>query len=312
MTIQIYQDNTSPSIEDVVTIDGVPFDLTGSTVDFRMRDVRFTTLKVDTAATIVDAPNGEVRYDWVLADTDTGGNYRGWWHITLPTTAVQDTDEFDIKILTHSPNSNLCSIEDVRLQAEWISGDTSLDDKISELIGMASRQIAQTWQREFAPASTAVTRTFRVDDNNRVNLAPYDLRAATEVKLYVDTANPRTLSASEYDFRPSVSPDGVYGWLKLSSSVALWSNHQWNFGKSTISVKGDWGFAAVPEDVKRACVITVQSWLRRSDPKLIGGAAQAQLGYNSGGLAPQPGVTYSIPYSAQEILKPYRRFYGIV
>jgi hypothetical protein len=47
--------NRSPSLTNTISIDGVPFDLAGSTAKLRMRAEGSSTLKVDTAATIVSA-----------------------------------------------------------------------------------------------------------------------------------------------------------------------------------------------------------------------------------------------------------------
>jgi len=54
MPIQHTKDNRSPSLYDTIRIDKVPFDLTGSTVKFKMRAEGVTTpLKVDAAATVM-------------------------------------------------------------------------------------------------------------------------------------------------------------------------------------------------------------------------------------------------------------------
>ena len=54
MPIQHTKNNRSPSLYDTIRIDGVPFDLTGSSVKFKMRAEGVTSpLKVDTAATVM-------------------------------------------------------------------------------------------------------------------------------------------------------------------------------------------------------------------------------------------------------------------
>lgn len=56
MTVTIRKDNRSPSLFDTIRQGGTPFDLTGSTVKLQARFQRTpTTLKIDTAATIVTA-----------------------------------------------------------------------------------------------------------------------------------------------------------------------------------------------------------------------------------------------------------------
>jgi len=64
---------------------GVAVSLAGASVKFRMRKKRSSggTFKVDTTATIVDAPTGVVKYSWAAIDVDAPGAYRGWFEVTF-------------------------------------------------------------------------------------------------------------------------------------------------------------------------------------------------------------------------------------
>jgi hypothetical protein len=79
----IKQFDTLPALElDLLRGDGVPQNLTGCTARFLMRLRGQNDATVNAAATIVDAVNGIVRYDWVAGDTDTAGVYKGEVEVT--------------------------------------------------------------------------------------------------------------------------------------------------------------------------------------------------------------------------------------
>jgi len=61
----------------------VPIDLTGASVQFRMRPRSGGALKVNAAATVVDAPAGIVEYAWAALNVDTEGLFVGEFAVTL-------------------------------------------------------------------------------------------------------------------------------------------------------------------------------------------------------------------------------------
>lgn len=59
-------------------------DITGASILFIMvTDDDAKTVKVNSAATITDATNGEFEYTWAVGDTDTAGNFLGEFEITF-------------------------------------------------------------------------------------------------------------------------------------------------------------------------------------------------------------------------------------
>jgi hypothetical protein len=55
--------------------DGNAVDLTGASVEFRMKQAGADALKVDDACLVTDSSGGEVTYEWSASDTDTVGHY---------------------------------------------------------------------------------------------------------------------------------------------------------------------------------------------------------------------------------------------
>jgi len=76
MAFYIKRGDTSPSIlmkcEDG---QGNAVDISDASARFHMSRLGSSVAKVDAPASIIDAANGLVRYDWVSDDTDTSGPY---------------------------------------------------------------------------------------------------------------------------------------------------------------------------------------------------------------------------------------------
>lgn len=88
------QGDTGPNLIGTLTYPdtGDPVDLTNSDVVFQMRkgdDKRYT---VNSVATITDAPNGTVRYDWGANDLATVGIYKAQFEITFDDGKIQTSD----------------------------------------------------------------------------------------------------------------------------------------------------------------------------------------------------------------------------
>lgn len=156
--------------------------------------------------------------------------------------------------------ADLCTLEDVRLFLGKDDSDTSQDAVIASLISRASLAIMRDCQREFAPASSSAARVFRYSTPGRMSLAPYEARTVTNVRMDSDQASPVTLTASQYRLWPVPAPDGTYLTLLFDgtegSSSSAWRDR-------VVEVTGTWGMAAVPEDVRHACVVTAATWFRR-------------------------------------------------
>lgn len=154
---------------------------------------------------------------------------------------------------------DLCTRDQVRAFLVKPANDTGQDTLIDSLIRGASKLIANHCEREFTPTADA-TRSFYYDGRGFLSLAPYDLRTLTSVTFDVEPGEAETvLTTDEYRVWPLPAPDGVFQALKFNAYRA--SSSRWS--DRTISVRGAWGFATVPDDVQDAAIKTVAVWLRR-------------------------------------------------
>lgn len=203
---------------------------------------------------------------------------------------------------------DLCDVDDVKLALDMTT--TNYDELIESLIPAASAALAQRYQREFiGPGSndSGGTRTVRVM-GLLVDLSPWDLRTVGSVVLHPEESVQVLTQNSDYALQPvgGARLGGSYQQIRLSGRLALGtSTMAQEFGYAQLQVAGDWGCfggtVTVPEDVRRACVLTVASWMDR-------GAAEYGMGGDGGReMVPDRQATYAIPASAHALLQPWGR-----
>lgn len=192
---------------------------------------------------------------------------------------------------------DLTDLNSVRLfmQKGTAGANTEQDALINALIPAASRVILQWTGREFAPASTAVTRTFTYDGSGLLDLVPYDLRTITAISR--DPAGtPAALTApTDYVLQPVNPADGVYTHLRFSS--LFWRSYPSSTDRS-IAITGNWGFASVPADVQYACNMTIKWWITNDVSAFSSGLDVNTDQFTRG---------RSLPEGVRDMLSPYRR-----
>lgn len=84
---------TTPTLDAaMVDSDGQIVNLTGASADFKMFALGGQLL-FERSATVVDAPNGHLRYTWQPGDTSTAGRYLGKFVVTYSSLEVQEFPE---------------------------------------------------------------------------------------------------------------------------------------------------------------------------------------------------------------------------
>lgn len=205
---------------------------------------------------------------------------------------------------------DLTTVEKVKAAIQLPDSNTDLDELIPDFITEASVMIMDEYKREFAPVAIGVTRRFKVD-GYRIELSPYDLQSATSVLLHPETVNPLELTSDfsgssnlQYILKPINPVRGVYQTLQLSGYLIVVSQTLMAFNFALMDITGTWGFPSIPEDVTRACNITVGSWLTRTAP---GASAGYGIPAGAGQGAIMHGNDWHIPWAAKKILGHYKR-----
>lgn len=189
------------------------------------------------------------------------------------------------------------------------TSDTTRDAEISDQITRASDAIMRYCDREFAPASTSVTRRFKVDrvPGAVIELAPYDLRTTSSVSLNPETSSPVALVATtDYLLEPLQSISGTYSRIRLAPASPIYSTVSVKFGYALVDVTGSWGFASVPASVAEACMRTVASWMDRAMQGY--GGQDSQLGDPRMLYPGSVDSAYGIPSGALRLLAPWKRW----
>jgi hypothetical protein len=254
-------------------VDGVAFDLTGSSVKFKMRLESSATLKVDTAAVIVSAVAGTVRYDWAAIDVDTAGDYVGWWEVTLSGGKIQDSplftvDMFDPLAIGLSTRA-LAGIGETQKWLEDRKIDTGDLSQLTDLINSASETIyGVSGGREFKPnVAGSATRYFDIDNwstnfwTRTIRISDYSAVSAVTITDEAGTLL-FTLSASDYILLPRTKkPWQPYKYLRIAK---LSSARTQLIDGNVLTITGTWGFPSVPEDIHHACMDAV-AYMRDRD-----------------------------------------------
>lgn len=210
---------------------------------------------------------------------------------------------------------DLCTVADVKTELE-ISSDTSRDTVIQAVITGVSRAIHEMCQREFVcevSQAQNVVRKFRLDGGSYLlDLNPYDLHDYTTlgVTIHADEPEEYELQDGEFTWEP-YGTRWTYELIRFSSDLTSLHNSTFtrNFGFTKVNVSSrHWGFASVPEDVKRAAIVATCANLdRRLDAYAL---AANDLVDMDAGVQPARQPAFSIPMAALVLLNPYRRQVG--
>lgn len=135
--------------------------------------------------------------------------------------------------------------------------NTTLDDLLSDAILAATDEIETEWcGRQFNKTTTASARVYTPISSEMCFVDDFHTTTDLVVKVDLDDDGvyETTLSTSDYTLQPTNGVvDGQPGWpyyrIKLRASTSYW----FPCSDESVQVTAQWGWAAVPENVKAAC-----------------------------------------------------------
>lgn len=166
-------------------------------------------------------------------------------------------------IVVPNTDPNLTTLEEVRqfMQKGGAGEETEQDDLITALIPQASQAI-QRFTRIIAPAEDGATKTFTWRSGGCLSFDPWFCRSVTSIAFDGGSAITTGLT-----LEPVSSEDAVFRSLDMSAYVVDASNLELQDPvfvrslKRSVAVIGDWGYAAIPEDVTFWANVTIREWI---------------------------------------------------
>ena len=269
-----------------------------------------TTPTDPTTTTLTIRSPGGVAVDYVYGtDVEVVRDSDGAFHADIPATspgpwawrwegtdAAAGVDEgvfYVERSLITAPG--LCSLDDVKLVRQDVTGGAR-DALIEALIARASAAIERAAERQFTiDAGVAADRFFPMVRNAERSVRIDDL-SATPTEVEVINAAGTSVHTATVASDVVTGPRNRRAWepitsLRLRSAVPMSDYYE-------LRVRGIWGWPAVPDDVREACIETVVDWMKNHQ----GLTAQSPDQFEPGGLAQR-----AMPLKALDIVRRYRR-----
>lgn len=142
-------------------------------------------------------------------------------------------------------------------------GDLSDDLEMADALESASRVIDRTAQRQFGQVASAEPRTYGGGWSRVRGAYKVEIDDVQDLTGFVVTISGATVAASNYQLLPfNAAEEGRPYETILVESL---TTPTVGTGPSTVDITGLWGWTAVPQAIKQACLLQAHRFLRRRD-----------------------------------------------
>jgi len=278
---------------------GTPVDISGSSVHIDVTPIHGGTKIVDAAATIVNAPLGQVSYTFTAPQTAAPGDYLTTFTVTFGGGAVEAFPNAGYYLVTINPDApttaqDYAAPEELKKTLN-LTGTTYTDQDVKLALQAATTSINTHCGRVFTQGTSETRKYWPVSSNyvlidDAVSISSITTNGTT---LVLDTdyrleAVAVAKPGPPYDVVRNMAIPGVYGAMGYGFVA-----------QSPLAVTGVFGWPSVPAPIKQATMILAGRYLQRSRS-----APFAILTFGDGGEAAR--LTRSDPDVAM-LLSPYTR-----
>lgn len=183
------------------------------------------------------------------------------------------------------------------------TSDTTDDSELGMALDSASRGIEDFCHRQFHDAGVPTARTYTPDDYCWVEVDDFSTITGLVVKTAAgnDGVFGTTWTAADYQLEPlNGVVDGRPGWPY--SKIRTVGSRRFRCGhRATVQVTAQWGWTAVPDAVKQACLIIAAETFKLKD------APFGVAGFGEFGM-----IRVKDNPMAMRKLQPYRRYSVLV
>lgn len=154
--------------------------------------------------------------------------------------------------------------------------DTVDDAELAVAIGAASRAIDHACGRQFGQLTTAAPRYYAPSSRGRAAVVIDDLMSVAGLAVKVDDRGEGVFGTAltldtEVRLYPWNAPAEGRPWTMLIGAAGA----SWPFRERAIEVTAKWGWAAVPAEVRQACLIQASRlFVRKNSPFGVAGSPE--------------------------------------